>query len=52
MTYHIHVYKAVGMVHLDINANTPEEARLEALKRSKEHILEESDCEYIAITFE
>jgi len=45
--YHIHVYKVVGMVQLDIDADTPEEARLEALKEVKEHILKKPDCEYI-----
>ena len=52
MIYHIHVYKVKGMVQLDIDVDTPEEARLEALKKAKEYPLEKSDCEYIAITFE
>jgi len=52
MIYHIHVYKVESMVQLDIDANSPEEARAKALEKVKEHTLEKSDCKYIAITFE
>lgn len=50
--YHVHVYKVVGMVQLDVDADTKEKARLEALAEVKERTLEKADCEYIALTFE
>lgn len=53
--YHVHVYKVIGKIEIDIEAETEIIAKTKALKlvkKSKLNTFIKSDCNYIALAFE
>lgn len=52
MRYHIRVYKVSSMKELDIEADSEDIARQEAIDLCKNYaIFEESDCAFLALNF-
>lgn len=54
--YHIHIYKVVGKMEVDIEAKVPSEAKSNALKALKKiknptPLFGKSDCQYISMAF-
>ena len=56
MKYHVHIYKVVGKMETDIEAEVASIAKTKALKALKQiknpsALFDKSDCQYIAIAF-
>jgi hypothetical protein len=48
---HVHVYKVIGMREIDVDTDSPIEARSRALE-TEFKVLYPPDCKYIALTLE
>lgn len=53
MKFHVHVYKVIGKLDLDIEASNDLEAREKALELAKTiDEFQESDCQFIVFSFD
>lgn len=52
MKYHVHVYRVTGLIEMDIEAESEQEARAKALEPPDGAYFEEKNpgCNFIAIT--
>ena len=49
--YHVHVYRVLGMVEVELEADNDVQARARAIEESKVKKLGHADCHSIAVEF-
>jgi len=52
-TYHVHIYRVQGLIEINLEAETPEEAKQKALEKVKTSgaVMTPADCDFIAMAF-